>query len=101
VLQSEGLKEALVTVGSEGTQNFDPVYTKLVHWCFEGHGRGAPQTIEQKLKKFIGNSLHTKLFLLGLFMSLNSVDRSYIEKSRVLCLSLLPLVMVSPAELKT
>ena len=42
VLQSEGLKEALVTVGSEGTKNFDPVYTKLVHWCFEGHGRGAP-----------------------------------------------------------
>ena len=34
-------------------------------------------------------------------MSLNSVERSYIEKSRVLCLALLPLVMVSPAELKT
>jgi len=56
--------------------------------------------MEDKIRKFTGYGLHIKFFLLGLFISLNSVDRMQIESSRILCLAVLPLVMISASDLK-
>ena len=48
--------------------------------------------IEAKIKQFISYGLHSKYFLVGLFMSLNSMDPDIISHSKVLCLAVLPLL---------
>lgn len=48
--------------------------------------------IDTKIKKFIQYKLHQKYFVIGLFMSLNALDNKIIERSKVLCLSVLPLM---------
>jgi hypothetical protein len=76
VFNAKALKEAVITLGKNRTFNFDPVYTQLTAWCFNSEVE--KQSLGKKLKKFIGYGLHTKMFLVCLFMSLNAVKRSYI-----------------------
>ena len=48
--------------------------------------------LESKLRKFQQGNLHSKLFLVSLFVGLNSTDKIFIEKSRILSLAILPLM---------
>ena len=54
--------------------------------------RSTKTHIETKIKKFLSYNLHCKYFLVSLFMSLKSVDKKVIEKSKIICLSVLPLM---------
>jgi hypothetical protein len=55
-------------------KNFNNVYDQLTSCCL----RSPKALIETKLKSFISYGLHSKFFLIGLFMSLNSVDQKVI-----------------------
>ena len=56
-------------------KNFNQVYDQLTSSCL----RSPKALIDTKLKQFIQYGLHTKYFLLGLFMSMNSMDSKVIE----------------------
>ena len=55
-------------------KRFNSVYDQLTCSCL----RSPKALIETKLKSFITYGLHSKLFLMGLFMALNSVDAKVI-----------------------
>lgn len=69
-------------------KNFTQVYGQLTSSCL----RSTKQLIEPKIQQFIGYGLHSKYFLAGLFMALNSVNPDLIRQSKVLCLACLPLM---------
>lgn len=46
--------------------------------------------------KLLKYGLVPKLYLVCLFMTLNAVDKAFIEKSRMVCLALLPLMFQDP-----
>ncbi len=69
-------------------KSFNNIYDQLTSSCL----RSPKALIETKLKSFISYGLHSKFFLIGLFMSLNSMDRKVIESSKIICLCVLPLM---------
>jgi len=48
------------------------------------------QLIGTRYDKFMKSGLQTKLFLVCLFITLNAVDKQFIEKARIICLAVLP-----------
>lgn len=64
------------------------MYDQLTSSCL----RSPKALIETKLTSFISYGLHSKFFLIGLFMSLNSMDQKVIQSSKIICLSVLPLM---------
>ena len=68
--------------------DFDPVYMAVVNSVF----RHSKISLAQKVRKFTTTNMHSKYFLMSLLISLNTVDKVFIEKSKVLALSLLPLM---------
>lgn len=68
--------------------DFDPVYMAVVNSVF----RHSKISLAQKVRKFTTSNMHSKYFLMSLLISLNTVDKVFIEKSKVLALSLLPLM---------
>jgi len=78
--------------------DFEGVYDHLTASIFRAKTMAS---LNARLKKFTQYNLHSKYFLVGLFMTLNSSDRIFIEKSRILCLSCLPLMFVDTDFRKT
>lgn len=70
-------------------KSFDAIYTQVCNSIFPTSSKLNLQT---RLKKLSGYNLHAKIFLVSLFVSLNAVDHSFVEKARVLALSILPLM---------
>lgn len=52
----------------------------------------AKNLIGSKTDKLIKAGLIPKLFLVCLFMTVNSIDKSFIERARIICLATLPLM---------
>ena len=52
-------------------------------------------SVDSKMRKFTQSNMHSKFFLVSLFMGLNSTEKTLIEKSRVLSLTVLPLMFVN------
>lgn len=72
---------------------FVPVYQTLVNCIF----KQSKANLESKLRKFCQSNLHSKIFLVSLFVGLNSTDKINIEKSRILSLAILPEMFPDPA----
>ena len=56
----------------------------------EGVGQALIGT--RKFEKLLKYGLVTKVFLVCLFVSLNEIDKQFVERARVVCLVLLPLM---------
>ena len=74
------------------------MYKTLVNSLFK---QSSKILLEKKVEKFCKYNLHSKLFVVSLFIGLNTTDKKFLEKSRVLCLSLLPLMFQSVDYRKT
>ena len=48
--------------------------------------------LDTKIQKFTRFNLQSKFFVVSLFIGLNTTDKKFIEKSRILSLSVLPLM---------
>ena len=72
---------------------FAPVYQTLVNCVF----KQSKASLESKLRKFNQSNLHSKIFLVSLFVGVNSTDKLFIEKSRILSLAILPIMFPDPA----
>lgn len=90
VVDVDSVLKALGSLKPE-TVDFDPVYLPIVNSVFK-HSKLA---LPQKIKKFTGSNMHSKYFLMSLLISLNTVDRHFIEKAKTLAISLLPLMFAS------
>ena len=53
-----------------------------------------------KVDRFLKHGLVAKLFLVCLFMTVNSQDKTFVEKARSLCLATLPLMFKSDEKFK-
>lgn len=73
--------------------DFDAVYLPVVNSVF----RHSKLSLPQKIKKFTQANMHGKFFLMSLLISLNTIDKVFIEKSKTLSLSLLPLMFSDSA----
>ena len=72
---------------------FAAVYSTLANSVF----RQSKANLESRLRKFCSNNLHSKIFLVSLFVGLNSTDKMFIEKARILSLAILPLMFTDLA----
>lgn len=70
------------------SKNFNQVYGQLTSSCL----RSNKLLIEAKIKQFITYGLHSKYFLVGLFMALNSLEPPIVKQSKIICLAVLPLM---------
>ena len=48
--------------------------------------------LDNKIQKFTKFNLQSKFFLTSLFIGLNTTDKKFVEKSRILSLAVLPLM---------
>ena len=76
---------------------FAPVYETLVNCVF----KKSKANLESRLRKFCQSNLHSKIFLVSLFVGLNATDKIFIEKSRILSLAILPLMFPDVAYRRT
>jgi hypothetical protein len=60
--------------------------------------RNSKLSLPQKIKKFTQSNMHSKYFLMSLVISLNTLDRHFIEKAKILAISLLPLMFTDDTD---
>ena len=92
--EAKGVSEVKTTKAAQLAKSpFVPVYETLVNCIF----KQSKANLESKLRKFCQSNLHSKIFLVSLFVGLNSTDKIFIEKSRILSLAILPVMFPDPA----
>jgi hypothetical protein len=84
----EAMLKALENLKAGGKTDFDAVYLPVVNSVF----RHSKISLPQKIKKFTAANMHSKYFLMSLLISLNTIDKHFIEKAKTLAISLLPLM---------
>ena len=78
--EAKGVTEVKTTKAAQLAKSpFVPVYETLVNCIF----KQSKANLESKLRKFCQSNLHSKIFLVSLFVGLNSTDKINIEKSTV------------------
>ena len=68
---------------------FEPIYQNICGALFSSQSKAS---LDVKIKKLTGYNIHAKLFLVALFITLNAIDKNFVEKAKTLALGILPLM---------